>query len=238
MELQLTIHDFEGPLDLLLHLVKINKMDIMDIEIDSISKQYMDYLNLQERLNLEVASEYVVLGSELLEIKSKMLLPKRQDDEELEEDPRSELMERLMEYDTYKKVCEILKKQEEKRREIYTKQPENIMQYKDQDSFTAMEEEYDLQDLMDAFQKFLERKIEDRPLKTSVTVNEISVSSRRHDIRRILKEKKKVSFYELFSVVTKEYVVATFLAILEMAKKNEISIVQKKNFDEIILEAQ
>ena len=98
MELQLTIHDFEGPLDLLLHLVKVNKMDIMDIEIDSISKQYMDYLNLQEKLNLEIASEYVVLGSELLEIKSKMLLPRRQDDnEEMEEDPRSELMERLME---------------------------------------------------------------------------------------------------------------------------------------------
>ena len=87
-----------------------------------------------------------------------------------------------------------------------------------------------------AFQKYYQRKLENRPLQTKVTVNEISVSSRRHDIKRILRDKKKVSFFELFTVASKEYIVATFLAILEMAKNRELTITQNDTFDDIICE--
>ena len=94
------INEFEGPLDLLLHLIKESKMNIMDIEIEKITEQYINYLNLQEEMNLEVASEYLVMASELIELKSKMLLPNPKNDEGEEEDPREELVNRLLEYQT------------------------------------------------------------------------------------------------------------------------------------------
>lgn len=229
------INDFEGPLDLLLHLIKESKMDIMNIEIESITKQYMDYLDLQEKMNLEIASEYLVLAAELLEIKSKTLLPRQNtEEEEEEEDPREELINRLLEYQAYKEITKVLHEKESLRREIYTKSPENIKNYIDEDA--SINVDVSLGDLVDAFKRYLERKKDNKPLKTKVTVNEISVSSRRHDIKSLLKSKKKVSFFELFPVLSKEYVVATFLAVLEMAKSGELTIIQDKAFDDIICE--
>lgn len=235
MNVEFKINDFEGPLDLLLHLIKESKMDIMNIEIELITKQYMDYLDLQEKMNLEIASEYLVLAAELLEIKSKMLLPRQTVEEnEEEEDPREELVNRLLEYQAYKEITKVLHEKESLRREIYTKSPENIKNYIDE--VTEITADVSLDDLVDAFKRYLARKKDNKPLKTKVTVNEISVSSRRHDIKRLLKSKKRVSFFELFPVLTKEYVVATFLAVLEMAKSGELTIKQEKAFDDIICE--
>ena len=199
MEVEFKINDFEGPLDLLLHLIKESKMDIMNIEIVSITKQYFDFLN---------------------------------EDEEL--DPREELVNRLLEYQAYKDITKLLHEKEELRRDIYTKSPENIKNYIDETQ--EIKVDVSLDDLISAFQKYYQRKIESKPLKTKVTVNEISVSSRRHDIKNLLKTKRRVSFFELFPVVSKEYVVATFLAVLEMAKEKEITITQKDTFDDIICE--
>ena len=235
MNVEFKINDFEGPLDLLLHLIKESKMDIMNIEIEEITKQYMDYLDLQEKMNLEIASEYLVLAAELLEIKSKMLLPRQTvEEEEEEEDPREELVNRLLEYQAYKEITKVLQEKESLRREIYTKSPENIKNYVDEE--TEINVDVSLDDLVEAFKRYLARKKDNKPLKTKVTVNEISVSSRRHDIKRLLKSKKRVSFFELFPVLTKEYVVATFLAVLEMAKSGELTIKQEKAFDDIICE--
>jgi segregation and condensation protein A len=238
MEMDFVINDFEGPLDLLLHLIKESKMDIMNIEIEEITKQYMDFLNKQEKMNLEVSSEYLVLASELLEIKSKLLLPNNKSDdlESEEEDPREELVNRLLEYQAYKDITKVLQEKEVLRRDIYTKSPENIKNYIDE--VTEIHADVSLDDLISAFQKFYQRKIDSKPLNTKVTVNEISVSSRRYDIKRILKDKKRVSFFELFPIVSKEYVVATFLAILEMAKNKELIIKQDKTFDDIICEVK
>ncbi len=235
MELDFKINDFEGPLDLLLHLIKESKMDIMNIEIELITKQYMDFLDSQDKMNLEVSSEYLVLASELLEIKSKMLLPStRHEDEEEEEDPRDELVNRLLEYQAYKDITRVLQEKELLRKDIYTKSPENINNYVDE--VHEIHADVTLDDLISAFQKYYQRKIDSRPLKTKVTVNEISVSSRRHDIKRLLKDKKRISFFELFPVVSKEYIVATFLAVLEMAKSRELVIKQDKAFEEIVCE--
>ena len=236
MNVEFKINEFEGPLDLLLHLIKESKMDIMNIEIESITKQYMDYLEEQEKMNLEIASEYLILASELLEIKSKLLLPstKSIEDDEEEVDPREELVNRLLEYQAYKEITKVLQEKESLRREIYTKAPENIKNYVDE--VKEIKADVSLDDLVEAFKKYLKRKEETKPLKTKVAINEITVSSRRHDIKRVLREKKKVSFFELFPVVSKEYVVATFLAILEMAKSKELIITQNDTFDDIICE--
>ena len=232
------INEFEGPLDLLLHLIKENKMDIMNIEIEKITEQYISYLNEQEKMNLEIASEYLVMASELIELKSKLLLPnpKIEETEEEQIDPREELVNRLLEYQAYKEITKVLKEKEELRKEIYTKSPENIKNYIEED--TKLSSDITLDDLVEAFKKYLERKKESKPLKTKVTTNEISVSSRRLEIKSILKKKPKVSFFELFPVLNKEYIVATFLAILEMAKNKELKVTQNKNFDDIICEVQ
>lgn len=228
------INEFEGPLDLLLHLIKESKMDIMNIEIEKITEQYMAYLDLQEKMNLEVASEYLVLASELVEIKSKMLLPvTKNDSEEEEEDPREELVNRLIEYQTYKEITKVLHEKECVRREIYTKSPENVKNYVEE---SIVNTDISLDDLVEAFKRYLKRKKANKPLDTKVTVNEISVSSRCFEIKNLLRQKGKVSFFELFPVVTKEYIIATFLAILEMAKLGELVIIQDDTFDNIICE--
>ena len=237
MDIEFKINEFEGPLDLLLHLIKESKMDIMNIEIEKITEQYMAYLDSQEKMNLEIASEYLVLASELIEIKSKLLLPNvkiDEDGEEVEEDPREELVKRLLEYQAYKEITKELQKREEIRSQIYTKIPENYANYCD--GKVEVKVEYEIDDLVNALKNYLLRKKESKPLNTKVTVNEITVSSRRHDIRNILKTKRRISFFELFPIVSKDYIVATFLAILEMAKNKELTISQDKEFDDIICE--
>lgn len=229
------INEFEGPLDLLLHLIKVNEMDIMNIEIEKITDQYVKFLNEQEKFNLEVASEYLVLATELIEIKSRLLLPRVEFNEEVvEEDPREELVNRLLEYQTYKEITKVLQEKESLRREIYTKSPENVRNYIDE--AVKINADVSLDDLVDAFKRFLDRKKKSQPLSTKVTVNEITVSSRCHDIKRVLREKGRVSFFELFPVVSREYIVATFLAILEMAKLKELVIIQNDTFDDIVCE--
>ena len=237
MELDMKINEFEGPLDLLLHLIKENKMDIFDIKIEEITEQYLSYIRKQESMNLEIDSEYLVLASELIEIKSKLLLPHEKEvlDEE-ESDPREELMNRLLEYQTYKEITKTLKEKELIRKEIYTKAPSSLKEFVDNDTDIKMD--ITLDDLVDAFQKFLERKKESKPLATKVTENEITVSSRRSDIKMLLSKGKKVSFFKLFPVYTKEYVVATFLAVLEMVKNKEIIITQNDTFDDIVCEVR
>ena len=236
MEMEFKINDFEGPLDLLLHLIKEAKMDIMNIEIEEITKQYVDFLNQQEKMNLEVSSEYLVLASELIEIKSRLLLPRNTLEETNEEevDPREDLIQRLLEYQAYKDITKVLQEKELLRKDIYTKIPENIYQYVPEDQ--EIHADVTLDDLVKALQNYYQRKVDNQPLNTKVTVNEISVSSRRYEIKKLLKSKKRVSFFELFPVVTKEYIVATFLAILEMAKNKELVIKQENDFEDIICE--
>jgi segregation and condensation protein A len=234
MELDFKLQDFEGPLDLLLHLIKESKMDIMNIQMEEITSQYMEYIHQSEKMNLEVSSEYLVMASELLEIKSRMLLPRNQEEEVEEEDPREELVQRLLEYQAYKDITQLLQEKELLRKDIYTKTPESVSNYLEESN--EIHADVTLDDLVSALQKYYQRKEDSKPLNTKVTMNEISVSSRRSDIKKILKNKKKVSFFELFSIPTKEYIVATFLAVLEMAKNKELLLKQEKEFDDIICE--
>ncbi len=236
MEYKVKINEFEGPLDLLLHLIKVSKVDIWDIKIEDIANQYLDYINKMQEMNLDIASSYLVMASELIEMKSRMLLPNNKEEEKEEEqmDPREALINRLLEYQKYKNVTKKFRNLENLRQEIYTKAPESLKEYKEEN--VILKSDVSLDDLLNAFQKFLQRKLEEKPLKTNVTKKEITVEQRRNSIKNILHTKKKVDFFELFDIITKEYVVVTFLAILEMAKKKELSIKQENNFDNIICE--
>lgn len=235
MNYEIRLEEFSGPMDLLLHFVKSSKLDIMDIKIEVIIEQYLSYIHALEEMNLNIASEYLVMASELLEIKSRMLLPREKlETEEEEEDPKEALVRRLIEYDQYKKMTENFKELESIRSEIYTKTPESLKEFVNSDTKIAID--VTLDDLMDAFSKFLERQKDLAPLSTKVTKKEISVEERRCSIRNILKEKKRLEFTELFDIFTKEYVVVTFLAVLEMAKGGELSIRQDSIFDKIVCE--
>ena len=156
------------------------------------------------------------------------------DEESEEEDPRVELVARLLEYQAYKEITKTLKENESKRQEIHTKLPENINNYIEENTVITGEGSIDL--LVDAFRKFLVRKSEEKPLSTKVTMKEITVSSRKLEIKSILKKEKKISFFKLFPVSTKEYIVATFLAVLDMARNKELLIKQEELFSDIIVE--
>lgn len=234
MDYEVKIDAFEGPLDLLLHLIKESKVNIWDIEIVDITTQYLDYIKRMESLNLNIASEYLIMASELIEMKSKLLLPRHQEIEEEEEDPREALIQRLIEYQQYKDVTEKFKELSEVRKEVYTKIPDSLKEY--QEDGVVMNSDVSLDDLVSAFEKFLKRKEKEKPLSTTITKKEISVEERRKSIQKILHTKKKVDFFELFDVITKEYIVVTFLAILEMARKSELYIRQENNFGKITVE--
>ncbi len=236
MEYEVKIDNFEGPLDLLLHLIKESKVDIWEISIADIAEEYLAYIQRMEDLNLDIASEYLVMASELIEMKSRMLLPRQEKEttEEEEEDPKERLIRRLVEYQKYKEVTKNFKELESLRQEFYTKAPDNLKEYVEEGVVPSSD--VTLEDLMVAFQKFLNRKELEKPLQTTVTKKEITVEERRKSIRDILSRKKRVDFFELFEVVTREYIVVTFLAILEMAKKQELLIKQESDFSEIMIE--
>lgn len=234
MDYKIEIPEFEGPLDLLLHLIKQTNIDIQNISIEEITKQYLDYINTMEQLNLNIASEYLVMAAELIEIKAASLLPKQEKiDDEFEEDPREKLIKRLLEYEQYKNLTNDFKKLEEYRHEIYTKEPDSLLEYRDNDD--SVDYGVDLNDLLKALSNLIAQKDLDKPLSTKITNKEYSIGKRCREIKNILKKKSKVDFKELFDVFSKEYVVITFLAILSMSRKQEIEIMQEDNFKNIII---
>lgn len=235
MNYNIKIDAFEGPLDLLLHLIKKSNMDIININIDEITKQYLSYINEMEELNINVASEYLVTAAELIEIKSVALLPKKDDEIEEEEEVNSKetLINKLLDYQKYKEITSSFKELENQRSNIYIKAPENRKNYTE--SKIENEENYTTDDLYTAFLEFIKRIEMQRPLTTKVTTKEYSIKERSKEIRAILTLKKQVIFDELFNHYDKEYLIVTFLSILEMVKNNEINIKQEHNFETIIL---
>ncbi len=238
MAYNFVVSDFEGPLDLLLHLVKESKMDIYEINIHDIINQYLDFIHSLEEKNIDVASEYLVMAAELIHLKSKLLV-NRKDEENVEDEfafsSEEDLRNRLIEYEKYKKITKDFQELEEKRSEVYTKLPEVISEYLDESEFPKGE--FDITDLFNAYMLFIERQKNAKPLNTKITKREISVDEKIKDIRNILTKRKKVNFMELFTEFTKENIVVTFLSILEMSKNNEISLTQESSFSPIIIES-
>ena len=230
------INDFEGPLDLLLHLIRSSKMDIYDINIESITKQYLDFINNNKNLSMDDSSEYLVMAAELIHLKSKLLLNKDDDeeDDEYEFNNEEDLRNRLIEYERIKGITDSFKDLEDKRSEFYTKLPSDLSEFKQEEKLNYGEN--DIDDLINAFELFLSRQKLNKPLNTKIMKKELSVKERTNQIRNILKTKKSCHFEDLFEELTKPYIVVTFLSILEMAKNNEIFIKQDNNFGEISIE--
>ena len=233
--MNIVINDFEGPLDLLLHLIKSNKMDIYNIDISVITKEYIDYLD-KNKFSIDEYSKYLVMASELIHLKSKTLLNETlEEDEEYEFNSPEDLTNRLLEYQKIKDIAGEFKDLEEKRSEVYTKLPSNLNEYNENNILNS---DIGLNDLLNAFELYLKRQKLNEPVSTKITKKELSVEKRAELIRNKLKiTKGKIKFLELFDDISKPYVVVTFLSILNMTKNGEIKITQKNNFSDIYIES-
>lgn len=244
VEYNVKIDAFEGPLDLLLHLINSLEVDIYDIPMAQITEQYLLYVHTMKDLQLDVASEYLVMAATLLAIKSKMLLPKHDDglvDEDIEfeeEDPRDELVERLVEYRKFKEAANELKAREEERGQVFTKPPSDLTEYTEEEDVKNTDIQVSLYDMLGAFHKLLRRKKIQKPIQTRITRQEISIEKRMDEIVSTLqKVKARTPFTALFPINDKEHLVVTFLAVLELMKRKQIVVDQQNNFTEIFVES-
>jgi len=245
MPYQVKIDAFEGPLDLLLHLINRLEIDIYDIPVAEITEQYLLYIQTMNELQLDVASEFLVMAATLLAIKSKMLLPKHEEvidevDPEIayDDDPRDELVERLIEYRKYKEAAHDLKNLEEERGLMYTKPPSDLSNFTKEIKPERVELNVSLYDMLAAFQKLLRRKKLQRPMATKIARQEISIEKRMSEIMDDLHQLQgRKNFNDLFPYPGKDHIVVTFLAILELIKRKVIDIEQKENFGDIFVEA-
>ncbi|MDD5132163.1 MAG: segregation/condensation protein A [bacterium] len=229
MTYQVKLEMFEGPLDLLLHLIKKEEIDIYNIPVSRITEEYLQYLEMLKMLNLDIAGEFLVMAATLLQIKSRKLLPVPVKDEENTEelDPYQELVKQLLEYKRFKEVASVLAVKEVEQQQVYTRPPQKIERVGDEEYVI----EASLFDLLDAFKNVLK--------STATTVREIiqeevKIEDRVRVIREILMVKESLSFEEIFTPEsTRIEMVVTFLAMLELIKMKEIRILQTRLFDKI-----
>jgi segregation and condensation protein A len=233
MTYKVKLNFFEGPLDLLLFLIRKEKVDIYDIPISRVTEQYLQYLELMQMLDLEIAGEFLVMASTLMHIKSKMLLPPEESDEEEEEqeDPRDELVRRLLEYKKFKEAADRLKDMRKDQFSVYLRRGEGEKGRVVDDDGTEYFEA-SLFDLITAFRKVL--KTVPKESFHKVIKDEYTVSDKIHTIYHMLTERTTVGFTELFGGAgNKAEVIVTFLAILELMKMSEVVAVQSSVFGEI-----
>lgn len=237
--MNLQLQDFEGPFDLLLHLIRQSKMDIYQININDIIEQYLDFINNIDKFDIDISSEYLVMSSELIHLKSKKLVNKYSEEVEEEEvyyiKDEEDLREKLISYEKYKNMSETFKKLEENRNDYFTKIPENLHEYVDDEKL--INSEMPVNELINAFLEMQKRVNFNKPVNTKITKKEYSIKMRILEIRKLLKNKKIIIFEELFEEFTKENIVVTFLSLLDMSKNNEVLIKQNKNFSTIIIES-
>lgn len=233
--MNITINDFSGPLDLLLHLVKTAKMDIYEIDTKYIIDAYLEFIKGIPKSDLDDASEYLVMASELIHLKSKVLLnlDTEEDTEEYTINSEEDLKNKLIEYERYKSVTNTLQELEEKRGEVYTKFPENLNEFIGDNKLEGNMDPDILKQVMLELRKRINYQ---KPMNTKITKKEISIEDRKQFIRDILKTKKKVEFMDIVQDYSKDYVVATFLSILDLCKLQEINLTQESNFGKIFIE--
>ena len=234
MSYAIKLENFEGPLDLLLHLIKKNEMDIYDIPIADITAQYLGLLDAMKSLNLEVAGEFLVMAATLLHIKSRMLLPPTEEEEpEEEDDPRAELVRRLLEYQKFKDAAESLDRLPLLGRDVFARK------FADPGLAAAEEEEtaseIGLFELVDAFRSLLQEVNREETFH-EITHERLSVTERVNHLLDLLQRKKRLMFREIFSARPDRHeVVVSFLAMLELVKMKAIHMVQEVGFGPIWL---
>lgn len=232
---EVKLEAFEGPLDLLLHLVHKYEIDIYDIPVAQITEQYMNYIHQMQYLELNVASEYLVMAATLLALKSRMLLPRQeldQEDEAMDEDPREELVEKLIEYQKFKAAALLLREKEDL--PVFTRDPVYDPQTQKESAQKSAPVESSIYDLLGALDRMFERKKWNKPLRTTIQRSEIPIKQRMEQIMEQLGAAPAgVLFDQLFEYPSKSHIVVTFLALLELIKENLVICQQMKQFEDI-----
>ncbi|MBN9399012.1 MAG: segregation/condensation protein A ['Candidatus Kapabacteria' thiocyanatum] len=234
------LDNFEGPLDLLLFFIKRDELDIYDIPVASITHEFLDYVRLMELLDLELAGEFVVMASTLVQIKAQMLLPREptgipEVDKGIEDDPRAELVRALLEYKRYKEASETLATQADEQRYVMYRQL-----FEGEEIHAASDGAYrnaTLFDLLKALKKAIDRA-PDLPDPHVVTRFPFTVEEKAEEIVHILRSRPSVRFFELIGSLSKMHIVVTFLALLELAKNSHIRVQQDQAFDDIMVVAR
>ncbi|MCF0134786.1 MAG: segregation/condensation protein A [Blautia sp.] len=244
MAISVKLDVFEGPLDLLLHLIDKNKIDIYDIPIVAITDQYMDYIRTMEHQDLGVMSEFMVMAATLLDIKCKMLLPKEVNDEGEEEDPRAELVEKLLEYKMYKYMSyELRDRLADAGNVVYKKAsfPEEVLKYREPVNIEELLENVTLEKLNAVFQSIIKRQ-EDKvdPIRSrfgTIEKEEVSVSDKMLEVRNYAMGHRKFRFYDLLSEQkSKIHVIVAFLSVLELMKMGHMHVIQQEDTGDIEIE--
>ena len=243
MELQVKLEVFDGPLDLLLHLIEKNKVDIYDIPIVEITEQYLDYVSKMPKDDLDLASEFLVMAATLVKIKSKMLLPAEEEEQEEEEDPRQELVERLLEYKMYKYASFELKDRQVDAGKVFFKEPsipDEIKNYKDEVDYEELLSDVTLRKLQTIFDSVMQKQVDKiDPIRSEfgkIEKEEINIEDHMIFLEEYAMLHKKFSFRKVLENGSgKSYVIVTFLGILEMMKTGKFTIEQDKLFDDIII---
>ncbi len=246
MDLTFKLQAFEGPLDLLLHLIEKNKVDIYDIPIVLITEQYLEYIKQMDTQDLDVMSEFLVMAATLLDIKCKMLLPKEINEDGEEEDPRAELVQKLIEYKMYKYMAfELRDKQIDAGKNVFKAptMPKEVADYSQPIDYDSLVGDMDLAKLNQIFKSII-KKQEDKvdPLRSQfgkIEKDEINMEEKTVYIEEYVKAHKRFSFRNLLEAQpTKMEVVVTFLVILELMKIGKIMIMQEGIFDDILITAK
>ena len=238
MSYNVKLEIFEGPFDLLVYLIEKAQMDIYDIRISEITSQYIDYIDMMQDLNLEVVSEFLVLAATLLEIKSKTLLPRKESyvNEESEDiDPRSQLVEKILEYKKYKNAAEVLKETHEEHSKILYKVKEELVFSQEDNVFIDL----DLDQFVHAFNIFLKKKKRIFDIQKQYTKEKrevMSIEDKIAQIKNLFNQKKKIDFYKLINDDWNRHeVILTFLAVLELLKQSFIKVQQHAIFGKIVI---
>lgn len=228
---KLKLPNFEGPFDLLLYFIKRDELDIYDIPIAKITEEFLSYVRIIKLFDLELAGDFILMVSTLMSIKAQMLLPREKDNngEEIE-DPRTEIVQKLLEYKQFKEASKEMETMADENRYIFYRNQYDI----DISSFTQNDnyKNASLFDLINAFQKFIKRSTFVEPLH-NIELFAISVEEQSLVLEREVISKKRISFYKFLEGKTKEIVVITFLAILDLVRNNKIYIFQDSQFDDI-----
>jgi segregation and condensation protein A len=226
MEYQVKLERFEGPLDLLLYLIKKQEVNIYDIPIAKITRQYLEYIRMLEFLNLELAGEFLVMAATLMRIKARMLLPAREDEEDEIEDPRQQLVQQLLEYQRFKEAAGKLEAMKFQRELLFSRPDQEI-----EGGEAEVEYEYNLFDLITAFQKVLE---EARVRVVEVQAEETSIEERIETLQERLAAQEIIAFDDLFAGDSRPAdLIVTFLALLEMLRQHLARIQQARPFGPI-----
>ncbi|MFH1645578.1 MAG: segregation/condensation protein A [Candidatus Omnitrophota bacterium] len=230
MNYKVKLEIFEGPLDLLLYLIKKNELNIYDIPISRVTEQYLEYIDMMQILDLDIAGEFLLMAATLIQIKSKMLLPIEQLEEEEQEDPRAELVKKLLEYKKFKEAADGLQQMEFAQKDIFTR-PIRIKDIEDLPDAEPVDEA-SIFDLLSAFSKVL--KSVSKESVYEVKKEELTVSGKIHELFHMLVKSNFVRFFDLFKQAkSKIEIVVTFMAVLELIKMKEVVARQDNVFGDI-----